>query len=350
MNDATLEAPTVDLEGKTEAKKRRLIKVELAEGGTDTVSVIEMISPDLLPPFELEPNATVEVLLNNGTVKKESFYECLLSVGIRSMDYYYGRKEFAKETNFHDLMQRLHIEKLRQREVDCPPKDEQYTDQFTSSGEKQVETTKEHGVVWKKIINDLKIPGLTAVSARVVEDEFDGIDEFLRLDVEALKSRGARSSEPVYVGIQRSFNNKLQEVRDSHDRGIAEKSDLGLIFRVFIREELHQYEGVFKKLQEAADKGLRNIKVADAEEVRTGEMTEAEYRRAYLESIPIVNFIGDEKRQAQRVKEILDVTKNELEFYLSIEQLDCVKEKLKLNIKAVDRALEAVKDRIKLFR
>lgn len=339
MNNATLEAPSVDLEVKPEAKKRQFIKVELAEGGQAKVPIIEVISHESLhPPFDLDPNETVEVLLRNGTIKRECFYECLLSIGIDSMDFYHGRTEFAKETNFHDLLQRLHIEKLRQREVDSKIKHKEFTDQFTLSGEQQRRTTKEHGVVWQKIINDLNIPGLRAVEARAVEDYFEGIDEFLVLDMEALKSRGARSGELVRIGVQRSFSNKQQQVRDSHNRGIAERPDLGVMFRVFIREEVHQYEGVFEKLQATVGKSLENV-TAEAEKAG---MTEAEYRQAILEKVSIQRFIGSPKVHLRRVYEILKVTKNELELYLSTEQIDALKEKLKQDIKAVDAALEEV--------
>lgn len=249
-----------------------------------------------------------------GQTKSLLFGDYLKRIGVAYADYYrMSKSNPSKDQN--EVLRDLHQEAINKRTRVALRKHQQYTSESAIRDNLQQETAKDHSQVFLKTINDLGIDGLEAELVPEQVDYLDGMDEMLTVDPESLQSGGEKSGSVIYFGIQRSFRDKSKEVAEDPIRFIPEKPEIGVVFRVFIKENLSDYidektgESIWQKLLD-----IRNAK-ARASGVDPNEFAKT-HRNQGLSSVDKV-LSGGVKEQIRRVKNILQNVQDQLRVYIA---------------------------------
>jgi hypothetical protein len=188
------------------------------------------------------------------------------------------------------------------------------------SREQQQISKYEHSLIWCKMINNLGLSELSAVPGSEVDDSLCGIDEYLKIDLSELEPG---NDEVRYIGIQRSFNDKLTQVQLDPIRHLPEMPTIGAIYRVFIRDRAEDYkvhdaviEARAKKLREEAGAQGQDVNEYIAQQAKKKNIDVKTYMLQRLERVPIQNFLPHgELQEIAWVKEVIEKTLYQLETY-----------------------------------
>lgn len=122
--------------------------------------------------------------------------------------------------------------------------------------------TRAHSETFRKLFDDLNIPGISSASARRRNDYEDTIDDFILLDPEALmtgEEATAESEDPDYdrylhIGVQRTFGSqsasqdafesdqaKQKKIEEKPLYWIPEHLEWGPVARFYLRERFEDY-------------------------------------------------------------------------------------------------------------
>jgi hypothetical protein len=254
----------------------------------------------------------VEVI-SLGQVKKLTFAEYLRRIGV-DYEYYSMVVMGNPDIDQNEILRRLHQQAVDKRTKTAARKHAEYTRESATRDNLQQETAKDHSAVFLQTVNDLDVYGLSAQSVVGRHDYLDGIDEILILDHESLQSSGEKKGRSVYVGIQRSFEDKKAEVVRDPIRFIPEKPEAGAVFRVFIEEKLEDYIDIKTGIS-------RWQKLLDMRTVRAKEagLDPREFARTKKnQGMPAVKNVlsGGVEEQLQRVENVLQNIKEQLESYI----------------------------------
>ena len=182
-------------------------------------------------------------------------------------------------------------------------------------------STREHAVIWRKMINNLGLAEISAVSGSTVNDNIDGIDEYLRLDLAALGL--GEEGDVHYIGVQRSFLDKQEEINRKHIAYLPEAPEVGAVFRVFLRDQNGDYD-MFDDVMDGRTQKIRTEAEAAHQELGTYIEAQAKkkgisvkmYMDERLERIPIEKFLPQgELQEISWVKDIVQKTLYQLETY-----------------------------------
>lgn len=273
-----------------------------------------VVHPEIISTIDRIFRETDRVEISSlGQIKLLTFGEYLQRLGVSYADYYRVVKG-GPDKDQNEILRRLHQEAIDKRTRAAIRKHQEYTKESATRDNLQQETAKDHSQVFLKTVNDLGIDGLEAELAPEQFDYLDGIDEILTLDPESLQSAGEKSGQGIHFGIQRSFNDKTKEVTSDPLRFIPEKPELGVLFRVFIKEELSDY--IDEKTGESIWQKLLNIRSVKA---RASGLDPSEFAKSQrnqgLSSVDKV-LSGGVKEQIRRVKNILQNIKDQLQVYV----------------------------------
>lgn len=273
-----------------------------------------VVHPEIISPIKgiLREVDRVEIS-NLGQFKHLTFGEYLKRIGV-VYEYYFKMTKSNPGIDQNEILRNLHQEAIENRIKVAIRKHGEYARESATRDNQQQETSKDHSLVFLKTVNDLGIDGLGAEGVPEQFDYLDGIDEMLIIDHESLQSSGEKNGHPIYIGIQRSFDDTKGEVTTDHLRFIPEKPEIGVLFRVFIKEELSDY--IDEKTGESIWQKLLNIRTAKA---RASGVDPSEYskvqRNQGLSSVDKV-LSGGVKEQIRRVKNILQNVKDQLRAYV----------------------------------
>ena len=185
----------------------------------------------------------------------------------------------------------------------------------SQGNENQEQTAKDHSQFFIRLINELGIDGLDATEALPREDFLDEIDEFLVFDKKAYETDGDKEGQKIYIGVQRSFKHKSLT---SDTVLIPEETEKGLVVKVFIKEEIEDYEDAdrvtwFQRLLE-----LRTAKAKEK------GMSPAGYAKENpkTDGIPPIAEVlpGGQTEQVKRVVKILREIESQFRVTLSSEE------------------------------
>lgn len=281
-----------------------------------------VVHPYIESPIEgiLKEGDSVEIS-GLGQTKSLLFGDYLRRMGVAYADYYrVSKSDPTKDQN--EILRDLHQEAINKRTRAAIRKHQEYTRESATRDNLQQETAKDHSQVFLKTINDLGIDGLEAEFAPEQVDYLDGIDEIVRLKPVSLQSGGEKNGEVMLFGIQRSFKDKSKEVMADPIRFLPEQPEIGVLFRVFIKENLSDY--IDEKTGESIWQKLLNIRIAKA---RASGMDPNEFskvqRNQGLSSVDKV-LPGGVKEQIKRVKNILQNIQDQLQAY--VDSLDFKKQ------------------------
>jgi hypothetical protein len=260
----------------------------------------------------MHETGTVEIS-SMGQIKILTFGDYLGRIGVSYADYYrLTKSEPNKDKN--EVLRTLHQEAINKRTRVAIRKHQEYAREIANRDNLQQTTAKEHSPVFLKTINDLGIDGLGAELVPEQLDYLDGIDEMLTLDPESLQSGGEKSGSVIRFGIQRSFKDKKKEVMSDPIRFIPEKPEIGVLFRIFIKENLSDY--IDEKTGESIWQKLLDIRTAKA---RASGVDPNEFSRVQrnqgLSSVDKV-LSGGVREQIRRVKNILQNVQEQLQAYI----------------------------------
>lgn len=274
----------------------------------------KVVHPDIISPIDGILHETDSVEISSlGQIKTLVFADYLRRIGVSYADYYRVLKsEAGKDQN--EILRSLHQEAINKRTRAAIRKHQEYTRESANRDNLQQETAKDHSQVFLKTVNDLGIDGLGAELVPEQLDYLDGIDEMLTLDPESLQSGGEKSGSVIRFGIQRSFKDKTREVTSDPIRFIPEKPEIGVLFRVFIKENLSDY--IDEKTGESIWQKLLDIRTAKARAsgVDPQEFSKVQ-RNQGLSSVDKV-LSGGVKEQIRRVKNILQNVHDQLQAYV----------------------------------
>ncbi|MFH0873844.1 MAG: hypothetical protein V1846_03335 [Candidatus Komeilibacteria bacterium] len=217
------------------------------------------------------------------------------------------------DMSFGEMMVKLHKIGIKERHEAYRRLERKFGKEGSKAEQNQAVSRHEHSLLVCKAINDLGIPGIQAEQAPK-EDYLDEIDEYLILDPIAMETNGTESGTPIYIGIQRSFENKLDEVRRNPVKYIAEKAGQGAIFRFFLPDEDENYQDIYEKLvnrrdalleKEAKQQGMTIVEYIEQSARRKG-LSEKKFMQSKLQSIPITKYLPHgEQQQIAWAKQIL---------------------------------------------
>ncbi len=249
-----------------------------------------------------------------GQTKSLLFGDYLRRMGVAYADYYRVSKgDPAKDQN--EILRDLHQEAINKRTRAAIRKHQEYTRESATRDNLQQETADDHSRVFLKTINDLGIDGLGAEPVPEQLDYLDGIDEILTLDPESLQSGGEKSGSVIRFGIQRSFKDKKREVISDPIRFVPEMPEIGVLFRVFIKENLSDY--IDEKTGESIWQKLLDIRTAKARASGIDPQEFAKIQRNQgLSSVDKV-LSGGVKEQIRRVVNILQNVQDQLRAYIT---------------------------------
>ena len=248
-----------------------------------------------------------------GDVEEMSFGEYLRRIGV-NYDYYYKSSKTDPEIDQNKILKNLHQESIDKRTAAAIRKHREFTKESANHDNLQQETARDHSRLFNKTINDLGIDGLESQPAPAQVDYLDGVDEILVLDHEALESGGERSGQKFHVGIQRSFSDKKGEVTRDPIRFIPEKPEIGVLFRVFIKEDLDEY--VDEKTGTSIWQKLLDVRSAKARAAGMDPKQFAKLKRN--EGMPTIDKVlpGGVRDQVAKVKSVLRAVSSQLEAYI----------------------------------
>lgn len=174
------------------------------------------------------------------------------------------------------------------------------------SAEDFQQETRAHSETFRKLFDDLNIPGLGSAEARRRNDYQDTIDDFILLDPEAL-STGAEddtdTGKPDYdrylhIGVQRTFGSqgtshdafesdqvKQKKIQDKPLYWIPEHLEWGPVARVYLRERLEDYGIEGKGGQSNYTERLYTLRAKQSREQGVAANT--------LELPPLYRVLGD---------------------------------------------------------
>lgn len=306
MNESKFTSAVLDPEIKTSP-----IPVEFCDMHRNKHRVVH---PEIISSIDRIFRETDRVEVSSlGQVKLLTFAEYLQRLGVSYYDYNRVAKS-GPDKDQNEILRRLHQEAIDKRTRVAIRKHQEYTRESATRDNLQQETAKDHSQVFLKTVNDLGIDGLEAEFAPEQLDYLDGIDELLTLDQESLQSSGEKSGQVIHFGIQRSFKDKRKDVAGDPLRFIPEKPELGVLFRVFIKEELSDY--IDEKTGESIWQKLLDIRSAKA---RASGADPSEFSKSQrnqgLSSVDKV-LSGGVKEQIRRVKNILQNINDQLQAYV----------------------------------
>lgn len=332
-------------------------------------AVLEPVKKNIIPPvkfYDLHRNehqvvhpeivSVVDHLLKEvdeveigslGQVKSLVFSDYLKRLGVPYAEYYKAVKS-DPDKDQNEILRDLHQEAINKRIRVARRKHAEYTAESATRDNLQQETAKDHSQIFLKTINDLGIDGLGAEIASEQVDYLDGIDEMLTLDPVSLQSGGEKNGPVIRFGIQRSFKDKGKEVIGDPLRFIPEMPEIGVLFRVFIKENFSDY--IDEKTGESIWQKLLNIRNAKA---RASGMDPNEFskiqRNQGLSSVDKV-LPGGVKEQIRRVKNILQNIHHQLQAYINSsdfqKQSSAVQEQLRSSLEhmKIEDFLQALED------
>ena len=281
--------------------------------------------------------------------KKLPFKDYLTIIGLSDYKEYEQFCQLHPDLDQDAILRTIQQETIERRLAEARELDQKDRSSNDRAHEIQKVTTKEHAVIWRKVINDLGLPGITAGAATQVNDFLDGIDEFIDLDLAEL---GVGDEGEVYtVGVQRSFDRKYDEVRKDPVRYLPELADRGPIFRVFVQDHHRSYnmytdlaekrDTIIREEAEKAHKGITEYIDEKAEQLG---LSSREYLVQRLEKLSLYKFLPsgmmDELLWAE---DIVTQTMYQLQTYLNSAR-DWHKENLKKGIAALKEILEMIKE------
>ncbi len=310
-----------------------------------------VIHPEIISAIDKIFRETDRVEISSlGQIKVLSFGEYLQRLGVSYADYYRVSKS-GPDKDQNEILRALHQEAINKRIRVALRKHQEYTKESATYDNLQQETAKDHSRVFLKTINDLGIDGLSAELAPEQFDYLDGIDEIVTLDPESLQSSGEKNGPVIRFGIQRSFKDKKREVMSDPIRFIPEQPEIGVLFRIFIKENLSDY--IDEKTGESIWQKLLNIRSAKARAsgVDPNEFSKVQ-RNQGLSSVDKV-LSGGVKEQIRRVKNILQNVQDQLRTYIDSpdfkKQSQAVQEQLrsgleKMQIEDFLKAIDELKN------
>ena len=170
-----------------------------------------------------------------GNIENMSFEDYLSIMRINYVDYIKAlRAPHNDGIDPVELVKKMHQGVIERRTGQAKKVKER-----ARGNENQEQTAKDHSQFFVRLVNELGIDGLEATEALPREDFLDEVDEFLVFDKTAYETDGEKEGQKVYIGIQRSFNHKSLT---SETVLVPEETDKGLIVKVFLKEELDDYE------------------------------------------------------------------------------------------------------------
>ena len=212
----------------------------------------------------------------------------------------------------------------------------------------QRETTEDHSRLFNKTINDLGVPGLESKTAPAPADYFNGVDEILALDHEALETDGEKSGRPIHIGIQRSFADKKREVTSDPISFIPERPEIGAVFTAFIQEDLDEY--IDKRTGTSIWQKLLDVRSAKARAAGMDPKQFAKLKRN--EGMPTIDKVlpGGVRDQVAKVKKVLKAVSSQLEAYIDTPHFKSQSPEVQRQLKGalkdmrIEDFLEAVDD------
>ncbi len=271
----------------------------------------------------IQPDALVTIFPGGSEELTIPFTRYLQSLGFSNYEAYQKYCSLHPEESQDDIFrqaQREFVERRLKRNSEIVQHRKSKPENVKSL-ENAERSTKEDAVIWRKMINNLGLPEISAVSATDVNDNIDGIDEYLKLDLSEL-GLGAEN-QVRYIGIQRSFLNKEEDVKKKHINYLPESPDIGVVFRVFSRDQSGDYD-IFDKVLEGRAKKIATEASATNQSVIEYIETQAakkgigvkKYMDERLERIPIEKFLtGGELQEIRWVEDVLTKTLYQLETY-----------------------------------
>ena len=281
------------------------------------------------------------------TTRKEdmSFSSYLERIGVTYARYFRETKVFP-DKDTQTVLRDLHQEAVDRRTEAAVRKHKQYTAEHAEKDNLQQETAKNHAPVFLKTINDLGIDGLEAKASLPRQDYLDGIDEIIEFDPEALVSEGEREGEKVSIGIQRSFRDKGREVISDPVKFFPEDPDHGVVFRVFIKEELEDYvDGQTTLMQK-----LLNLRADKAKQA--GVSPKALAKKDATRGLPTVSKVleGGVGEQIDRTKKVLNEIRSQLNNFIESTKFKKLKPSVQKELKRqaeilkIDKFIDEVSD------
>ena len=315
---------------------------ELIPGENQTIQHPEIIS-SISAHEKLLPNAKVQVAYGPHYIESTSIDDYLRHIG-SEYRFYEGACERMRQWDNKYLFLELHKKAIVHRFHSLK---ERYDGERTRADQNQAVSAREHSVVWDKYFNDLGIHGFRSETTQM-EDYLDGIDQYFVLDHKAMLSDGEEESDSIYIGVQRSFEDKNLEVTKSPLRYIPEHLDLGPIYRVYWHDRDADYANVYDRLTTQRDKKLRAeaetskmsyLDYLEKESKRRGISQKEFFKRRHLPAIERV-IPGGRAQQYKFVFEVLTETYNQLRHYYEQEQNLARRQRLERDIAVVDLALK----------
>ncbi len=246
-------------------------------------------------------------------VKHLVFGDYLKRIGVSYGEYYKAVK-IAPDKDQNEILATLHQEAIDRRTKAAIRKHQEYTRESANRDNLQQETAKDHSYIFLKTINDLGVDGLGAELVPEQLDYLDGIDEMLTLDHESLISDGEKRGGTIHFGIQRSFKDKGKEVAGDPIRFIPEKPEIGVLFRIFIKENLSDY--IDEKTGDSIWQKLLDIRTAKARASGVDPQEFAKTQRNQGLASVDKALPGGIKEQIRRVKNVLQSAKDQLQAYI----------------------------------
>lgn len=277
-----------------------------------------------------------------------NFGEYLARLGISHARYFQAMKTRPMDSPIQ-ILRDLHQEVIAERSTAALRQHKKYTSERADRDNLQQETAKDQGPFFRQTINDLGIDGLEVREAPFRVDYLDGIDEIIQLDHKALETNGEEvASQPVKIGLQRSFSDKEEEIRRDRIRFIPEDPEAGLIFRVFILEKLEDYTDLAGET--SLYQKLLDLRAKKAREQGLDPTTYARGKKN--EGLPTVDKVlsGGINEQVARTLRVLSEIKKQLGSYIDsakfIEQPKAVQVALRKQYEQIkiDDFIEAVEE------
>lgn len=280
--------------------------------------------------------------------EEDTLAEYLKNIG-SNYDEFKQAYEQADHKDVKNILLELHKRAVVRRFNSATKLDKFYDKEGTPKGELRAEGVREHSLVFDKYINDLGIFGVESSTA-MVGDYKDGIDQYLILDPVAMSTDGEDTGRKVHIGIQRSFDDKSEEVLESHTRYVPELISEGPISRVFWRDREVDYRAVHDRLMDMRREKL--LTEAERQHLSLLEYTDAQAKqkkvsaKEFMQGVrlaPISKALPrGEQQQYELVQEILDNTLDQLENYLNSETNPNYIKKLDRDISAIKLALTKI--------
>ncbi len=330
----SFEAPTLEVaESKPEAKK------EKTSQNIDHLNLVGKLPINQDGFIPLAADVEVDFL---GRVEKMLFADYLHFVGASYQDYRQAVKARPHDS-LNTILRDLHRQIVRDRLAKAEKLHARYAQERANVVNRQVETTRDHGRIFDMIINDLGLDGLSSESATNDVDYLDGIDHIVTFDhgdLLASQGEGVEKKEEgkkFFIGVQRTFNpEKKKDVLKDPVRILPSANGKGVVFRVFLQEQLSDYED---KNQETL---MEKMDALRREAAKKAGLAPDEYGRQHRRrGYPGVYRVlpGGQAEQIKRVKRFFDTIKSQLDAYIDSPDFQIQSEYVQSNLRELKDGL-----------